>query len=131
VRRTQAILVIVALLATPLALLARGIAGDMSECDRYCCLSHRHHTSHPQPAKTTAEERGMSCHHEANSKTCLCLMRSGQTQMDFGFLAPLPPTHASDLVRIAGPASSRVQFTERAGTSLSGFLTAPFEPPRS
>ena len=38
-RRTQAILVIVALLATPLALLARGMNGGNSECTTMCCLA--------------------------------------------------------------------------------------------
>jgi hypothetical protein len=74
-RRAQALVLVLALLATPLALYARGIAGDMSSCNGMCCLPQHHHAAHPAPseqaattarAATTAEPE---CHHHSASAT--------------------------------------------------------------
>jgi len=124
-------LVILALLAAPLALLARGMAGDMPGCTRACCLVRGPHSSHmPQPM-TDSDGRGMSCHHDEVKPGCFCLMRSHRPQMDFGFLAPIAPTHVSAKVRITGPEFSSASLAQRADIPLPGFLSAPFEPPRS
>jgi len=131
VRRSQAILVIVALLAAPLALLARGMAGEMPGCTRACCLLHGPHSAHlPQPM-TDSDGHGMACHHDGATRACHCLMRSHHPQMDFGFLAPIAPTHTSAIVRIAGPEFSRASFSQQVDISLPGFLSPPFQPPRN
>src|SRR5271154_2148650 len=53
-RQFQAILVIVALLATPLALLARAVEPGMPDCNGMCCLPHGGH--HHMPARNSSPE---------------------------------------------------------------------------
>jgi len=125
-RRSQAIFVIIALLAAPLALLARGMGGDTSACNHMCCLRH---DSHPTAGKTLGE--GMMCHRTAASHGCECAMNSGRNSIDYGFLAPIVPTSASAIVSILNPQVSREYFGRPIEVAISGFLSAPFEPPRA
>jgi hypothetical protein len=132
-RRAQAILVIVALLATPLALLARADDSGMADCNGMCCLTHGGH--HHSPARNTApvphpEDR--DCHHGALGHRMDCSMRSGQPRMDYGLLAPFPPAQTSEVTAINPPKVSRYAHSHfSAGNLSAGFLAGPFQPPRS
>jgi len=132
-RRVQAILVIVALLATPLALLARADDSGMADCNGMCCLPHGTH--HHAPTRNTApasHDEEMACHHGALGHMMQCSMKSGQHRMDYGLLAPFPPAQTSVFASIAQPKASRFgnpQFP--AGNLSAGFLAGPFQPPRS
>jgi hypothetical protein len=132
-RRVQAILVIVALLATPLALLARADDAGMADCNGMCCLPHGGH--HHSPARNTApasQKEDMACHHGALGHMIECSMRSGQPRMDYGLLAPFPPAQTSAVTSLDCPRLSRfanLQFP--AGNLSPGFLAGPFQPPRS
>jgi hypothetical protein len=132
-RRVQAILVIVALLATPLALLARAVDPDMPDCNGMCCLPHGGH--HHSPAKNTAPaspEDEMACHHVAGGHIIECSMRSGQPRMDYGLIAPFPPARTSVVGSIDQPKISRLTRSQFPAVNLSaGFLAGPFQPPRS
>lgn len=132
-RRVQAILVIVALLATPLALLARAKDAGMADCDGMCCLPHGAH--HHSPARNTApasHDEEMACHHGALGHMMECSMRSGQHRMDYGLLAPFPPSHTSASAAIVRPRVSRIGNSQLpAGNLSAGFLAGPFQPPRS
>jgi hypothetical protein len=132
-RRVQAILVIAALLATPLALLARAVDPGMPECNGMCCLPHGGH--HKSPAPNTApasHEEEMACHHGALGHMMECSMRSGQPRMDYGLLAPFPPAHASVVMSLDRPRVSRFASSQfPAGNLSAGFLAGPFQPPRS
>jgi hypothetical protein len=72
-RRAQALVLVLALLATPLALYARGIAGDMANCNGICCLPQHHHSTQPAPAEQpattaqTASNTEPDCHHHSAS----------------------------------------------------------------
>jgi len=125
-RRGQAIFVIVALLATPLALLARGRAGDSGGCDRMCCLRHG---SHPISENTSSD--GMMCHRSAAGRNCQCSMNSGRSPIDYGFLAPIVPASPSAIAGILNPPVSRESFSGFVEVTPSGFHSAPFEPPRA
>jgi len=129
-RRLQATLVIVALLAGPLALVSRGFATDAGECNRYCCLPHGTHSYHGQnsPSKVSG---AMQCHHGDAGSLVKCFMRSGHHNLDFGLLAPMTPTSPSLLQRLAAPQASRYPFTGREFALPAGHFAAPFEPPRS
>jgi len=119
-RRAQSILVIVALLATPLALLARGVDGEASECNSMCCLPHGHHA---------AQHSGMECQHGELGHVFECTMTSGH-HTDYGLNAPIVPTAPSAITSIATPDVNRgilVSFDERYAP---GFLSAPYQPPR-
>ena len=120
-QRTKAILVILALLASPLALLARTANGGASECGRMCCLPHGHHV---------AQSEKMECHH-SNQKNCPdCAMKSGQQNLPYGLIAPIVPSTPSALASVAIPGSSAnisVMFRE---FPAAGFQSVPFQPPR-
>ncbi len=132
-RRTQAILVIIALLSTPLALLARVNDPGMSDCNGMCCLPHGSH--HHSPARTPPPEPqkdGMACHHGAAGQMMECSMNSGQHRMDYGLLAPFPPARVSELASVDVPKVSRFANSRIPADNLSaGFLAGPFQPPRS
>ena len=132
-RRVQAILVIVALLATPLALLARADEPSMADCNGMCCLPHGGH--YHLPARDTApasHEEEMSCRHGALGHMMECSMRSGQPHMAYGLIAPFPPARTSVPAFIDQPRVSRLARSHFPAFNLSaGFLTGPFQPPRS
>ena len=131
-RRVQAILVIVALLATPLALLARTMDPGMPDCNGMCCLPHH---SHHSPARNTppASQQGeMACHHGPAGHMMDCSMKSGQPRMDYGLVAPFPPARTSTYASLDGPKVSRSVHSQLPDENLSaGFLTGPLQPPRS
>jgi len=130
-QRAQAIFVILALLATPLALVARATNGDPSECGRMCCLPHGVHSSGMHHAAQKAQQDEMSCHHGETSRMLECTMKAGHHQIDYGFIAPIVPTAPSAVARIAIPETNREVPTQLPVVSLAGFLSAPFQPPRA
>jgi len=121
-RRMKAMLVIVALLATPLALLARAIACESCACVTMCCASH---SAHRQRGK------GALCSSSSNEQGAQCGMKSGKQLPDFGLLAPIAPTAPLPLARLAAPKVSRNAVSPLVEFARSGFLAAPFEPPRA
>ena len=122
-RRTQAILVIVALLATPLALVARGLACDTSVCVCACCRPH----GHSSPPQFTAAE-----HRRIAAGYCpYCGMKLKHRSMDYGFLAPIAPTAPLPVAAVPSPAIARETVAIFTPSPLSGYLPEPFEPPRT
>ncbi len=119
-RRAQAILVIVAMLATPLALLARGVNGDASECSSMCCLAHGHHA---------AQHKQMECDRAETGHCLECTMKSG-SHSDYGLLAPIVPTMPSAVAFVATPDARRHIFSQFREVSATGQLSVPFQPPR-
>jgi len=119
-RRTQAILVIMALLATPLALLARGLSGGTSECTTMCCLAHGHRA---------AQHKEMECQHGGMGHVFECAMTSGH-HMDYGLIAPIAPAVPSAVTSIASPDVQRRIFSQFHEVSATGPLSVPFQPPR-
>jgi hypothetical protein len=129
-RRAHAILVIMALVAAPLALVARSLAASASDCNGYCCLTHGRHSHRSQTPPPKSPDDGMQCHQGESARAMDCSMRSGYTGMDFGLLAPIVPVTPSLLDRIAAPAASRRSFTSALSATTVGFRSTPFEPPR-
>jgi hypothetical protein len=132
-RRTQAILVIVALLSTPLALLARSTGTNSMDCnDGMCCLPHGPHHSTPHRAPQSPVHEGMSCEHGTASHIIECTMNAGHQRMDYGFLSPIAPTKPSALAAITALNLPRVAgFLSPAQSLSAGFLANPFQPPRT
>ena len=132
-RRVQTILVIVALLATPLALLARAVDPSMPDCNGMCCLPHGSH--HHSPARNSLPDPSkddMACHHGAAGHMMECSMSSGEERMDYGLLAPFPPAQASALAFVGRPKVSGFGYSQfPAGNLSAGFLAGPFQPPRN
>jgi hypothetical protein len=122
-RRAQAILVIVALLATPLALLARSAAGSMSGCAGMCCPTHGSHA-----ARVLHEK--MLCHHGELGHVLECTMTSGHHGVDYGLIVPVAPTAPSAIASVGIPDLSRAVTAQLHEAAASGFLSTPFQPPR-
>jgi len=112
-RRTQAILAIVTLLAVPLTPLAWGMACEASSASVMCPLMP---SSHSQPGQRAI---------------CHCPVKSGKQSPAVGLLAPIPLATPSDRVQIISPEDARRTFLAVSHSAASGFLSAPFEPPRA
>jgi hypothetical protein len=125
-RRVQIILVITALLATPLALFARGMACDFCACTAMCC------NTHGSTATQSGHGKRMLCGVPSNTQVHECGMKHpGHSPLDYGFIEPIAPTAPSAHVTLAAPTAMR-QNTEQFNESiLSGFRASPFQPPRA
>lgn len=131
-RRTQAILVILALLATPLALLARATGMDSMACNGMCCLPHGPHHAMAANTPQHSAHNGMSCEHGALAPIIECTMKPGHQRVDYGLVSPLAPTRPSALASIEALNLPRVtRFQSRTETTSAGFAANPFQPPRS
>jgi len=124
-RRVHAILVIVALLATPMALLARADCGE-STCDCMCKMVQKSLAANAQ------RQRAKLCDVSGtSSEQPMCAMNSHHHPPDFGLNAMMAPTAPSLLVVLLVPDTARPISPRQNASSASGFLSAPFQPPRS
>ncbi|MGC1661383.1 MAG: hypothetical protein WA737_15340 [Candidatus Acidiferrales bacterium] len=133
-RSTQAILLVLALLAAPVALLARAsFAGGMSACNGMCCAA-RGHRGHAINASvpTDATEANM-CHHSAASQAepCECAMRGNPASPEIAFFVPMAPTAPIPAAELVAPALLRQFVLPERTAPRHGFSSVPFEPPRS
>ena|SRR5271155_4071616 len=124
-RRAQAIFVVLMLAALPLVLLAQ--TGEAPACDRMCCVRH---TAHAPGPHGTSQPEGMSCHHGVADHLFQCGMNSKRPPA-VALLAPLPPTMMSAIAALPLPTQSRHSLVQNTQPAFSGFLSAPFQPPRS
>lgn len=122
-RRTPAILVIVALLASPLALLARGLACEPPVCVCMCSRPHGHSFS---PQFNAAD-----LHRIAAGYCPFCGMKLKHHLADYGFIAPIAPTAPLPFIAIPSPAIAREKTAILTSSPVSGFFLEPFEPPRA
>ena len=116
--RLPAYFVITALLATPLALLARGIACNPSDCN-CMALCARQAAAHSEHLCGAARLAPMCGTHRSNHA------------IDYGFIAPIPPTAPIPRARLAELAVSNDFVTPEAQSAIAGSLSVPFHPPRS
>jgi hypothetical protein len=122
-RRVQATIVILAMLAIPLALPVRTGHCAQSKCSAMCAMILR-----------TARAEGMK------HPPCICGMmhdgqqcpgRSPQQTPDFGLNAPMPPTMPSVRVAVAVPDFQRRPFVRNFEFLASGFRFELLQPPRA
>jgi hypothetical protein len=113
VLRAPIAVVILALLATPLALLARARACESASCTVMCCLPH---SSHSQAGV------GMACH---------CSTKSGKQLPDFGRIAPIAPTTPEEFASVDAPDRSRQPLRSLSPSIAQGFASTPFNPPKA
>jgi hypothetical protein len=119
--RCQSVLLIVALLAVPLALLVRGIACDTTGMT--CCASNG--------PSSQSQRQGMLCGLHQSWHAPTCNTKSGHQPLDYGFIAPMAPTTPEARVKLAAPSATRQSVAFDGLSTFSGFRSAPFEPPRS
>lgn len=118
-KRIQAASLIVALLAVPLALVARAYAGGPVRCTMMCCRMHQ-------------AANAMKCGHSARSASQSVIGCAAQTGTDYGLASPLPPFQLETGVRVAGMRVARASTAKRTNvTDLAGFEFPPFQPPRA
>jgi len=122
-RRTQTVLIIVALLATPLALVARGMACESPACPCACERLHGH-----APSQQT---QSVTLRRIATGYCPYCGKKLGHHTTDFGFLAPIAPTAPIPAAALPRPHIARAAAATFEQASVAGFSIEPFQPPRA
>ena len=128
-RRVHAILAVLALLAAPLALLARAGACEKPCCEALCCAA-----KHSGGAKMAQDSgAGTLCHRQVPANAAdSCYWKSlCNHSLDYGFASPLPPTVLTHASSLAGPQPGITFSSASEILTNSGFALAPFQPPRS
>lgn len=118
-RRVEAIFVIVAFLAAPIALLARGVFCDPAECKCMTVCAH--------PMSQSKPMCGMTQH----SAAPMCGTHQGHHALDYGFIAPFAPAVPLPHAALAVPVGFREFAPQLMQLSVDGIYSVPFEPPRS
>jgi hypothetical protein len=121
--RAQAILVLAALLAMPLALLARTTSAGMT-CGCMCSLVYKSVRS--QSGHKHA--RAMCGHCPSDNQ---CAMKAPRHAPDFGLNTLMAPTQSSSQMALRAPDVSVLDFEPFRQSLPAGVLPAPFEPPRT
>ncbi|MGA9883097.1 MAG: hypothetical protein WBQ34_05200 [Candidatus Acidiferrales bacterium] len=119
-RRVPSAIVIVALLAIPLALLARTGPCAQSQCSRMCDLILR---------SVRAQHMRCTCGMTADGSQCA--RNSSQKLPDYGLNAPMAPTMPSARVAVAAPSFSRRAIPRDVESSSFGFRFELIQPPRA
>lgn len=120
-RRAHAILVILALLATPMALLARSDC-NQSACDCMCSLVTKTLLAHPRHAPLLCGQAAGSTHQ--------CAMNTKHHPPDYGLNTLMAPTAPLPVASVMASTATAQVFTPSALSAPSGFLAVPFLPPR-
>lgn len=119
-RRIQTVSLIIALLAVPLALVARSYACAPQRCTMMCCLLHKHAGSHMK----------MDCSGASGASACTMQCNS-QKNIDYGLAAPLAPTQLAEGLAIPSPKVARLSLFFSGEIVSAGFTFEPFRPPRA
>jgi hypothetical protein len=124
-RRARIILVLIALVSSPLALLARSEA-CAEACTKSCCVA-LHHTSNG-----AGSEAATHCHsnHQEPLARC-CDEPTSNHALDYGFTILIPLSILPEVASIEPPAISRISVAPKVLISPPTFASAPFEPPRA
>ncbi|MGB6482703.1 MAG: hypothetical protein WBE86_04365 [Candidatus Acidiferrales bacterium] len=115
-RRIKAASLIIALLAVPLALVARAYACAPQECAMACCRGHH--------------AMAKDCQHSASGAMSCTMGCNSQATPDYGLAAPLPPFQLSAGLQLPGLNAARAASTIVAVSDFAGFSVPPFQPPR-
>lgn len=128
-RRIAVIFVVLAMLAAPMALLARAGACEQPCCANICCASKHSANSQNNSEK---ESGGMLCHRQSPARGDSCVLKSGCNHaLDYGFASPLPPTVLTMAIDLIAP-QLQSEITLVTGISpAAGFSLTPLQPPRS
>lgn len=119
-RRIQAATLIVALLAVPLALVARAYAGASEECTMACCRG-RH---------ATAMKMNM-CKHASKGAAPCTMGCDSQPAPDYGLASPLGPFQLAAVAQLPTRGMARDNFVTARVFDSAGYFPPPFNPPRA
>jgi hypothetical protein len=122
--RIKASVLVLALIAAPVALLCGAQSDTTIHCPALCPMHGGSHAAQEQ-----ADEP--ECHH-GKSASQDCLMKSGCGQaLDLGLATSLPPAVLSLRAKILVPAANGMLRLANSIPSLAGFLIPHFQPPRA
>jgi hypothetical protein len=122
-RRVHAIFVIVALLATPLALLARADCGETT-CDCMCSFVQRSLSS------MARHDQGRMLCGQATGQKHICTMNAKHRSPDYGLNTLMAPTVPLSFAMLPPSGGTWHAFDRHAQFLPLGFLSEPFQPPR-
>jgi hypothetical protein len=128
--RIQTVLLLVALLATPPELVTGVSAKAKDLCHRVCCSARGVRSAAEHRQARASQERGTSCPRGAAGHFAICVGKSKQ-KVVYEIVAPLRPAMLSEHPGLPGPQFSSQTSPLRKRFLPTGFLPAPFEPPRS
>ena len=112
-RRAQSVFVVLSLLALPLAPLAWGFSCEPVSAQASYCPMHAGHSASGKPM------------------ICQCPGQSQQRTPDFTLVAPIPPGTVAARIEITAPQGARDNYSALSQTTVSGYRSAPSEPPRA
>ncbi|MGH9564118.1 MAG: hypothetical protein ACRD3S_21915 [Terracidiphilus sp.] len=119
-RRVQSAIVVMAMLAIPLALLARTGPCAQSQCSRMCAMILR--------SVNAAQHQHCTCGKAIGGAQCA--NHSSRQIPDYGLNAPIAPTMPSARASIAVLHSERRALVSDAAFASSGFRFELIQPPR-
>ena len=122
--RIKASILILALMVAPRASLCGAQSGTPKPCPPLCPMMHG--ATHATGEQTDE----MECHHGQSSKEN-CVMKSGCGHtLDLGLASPLPPVVLGHAMKLIAPGATGTIRAARTTSSLAGFNTPPYQPPR-
>ena len=128
--RYSGLVLILALLMSPLSLLIRSSARGASSCNGMCCRPHGTRASMGGDQGYESRAKRMPCGRGANEHAAICPINTSP-QGEYTLVAPLRPATLCAQARMPGPQLARQTSSQQTETPLAGFLPIPFEPPRS
>src|SRR5882757_3867946 len=128
--RFQTVLLLLALLATSQDLVTRVSALSKDACHGICCAARAAHPATERNQARTSGHTAKFCPNGVAGHYAICLLKSKQ-KIVYEIVAPVRPAVLSDSSALAGPQLSAEALLVRAKFMLPGFLSAPFQPPRS
>ena len=122
--RVKAFILILTLIAAPVASLCATQSGMPAQCPRLCPMHGKigTHTS-------ASETDGMDCHHGKLPEDCV--MKSCGHTLDFGLASPLPPAVLCPQLKLIAIKTNGAVGRGDSISSLAGFHTPPVQPPRA
>lgn len=122
-RRAYSIVVVLAMLAMPLALLPPA-SGDAPMCNGMCCRRPAGH------AKAGEDPMGMQCTRGPLGHVLDCTMQANDG-MNCRIATLLAPTILESAPALPAPGAARRRIISQASASLIGVTLIPFLPPRA
>ena len=116
-RRIQAVSLVLALLAVPLALVARGQVCAAQECAMACCRGHH--------------AMKMKCGHGAAGMNHCAMCSESRPMPDYGLASPIAPFDLPASVELPRLAAARAVSVVIAVSDSAGHFPPPFNPPRA
>lgn len=128
--RLQAVLLLIALLATPPDLATRVSAKTKDQCHGMCPSTRGlQATAKPRAAKTSSHAAS-DCPNGIAGHYAICLVKS-KHKVVYEIVAPTRPAVLSLPATFPVPQLSVQTLLQRNDLLLPGFLPSPFQPPRS